>query len=152
MAALAVVDLKIMLEVAERAVGGGGHAATSRGLDGILEHALMASTSAAAARSACRCGRRWWRRVAWATAAPGQRLADVDVAEAATTRWSLSAALSEVFLPAQAFASMAASNSLPKGSARARATAALLELDRGTSFIEPKRRGSLKVMTAPFDM
>ena len=34
----------------------------------------------------------------------------------ATTRWSLSAAFSDVFLPAQAFASIAASNSFPSGS------------------------------------
>ena len=71
----------------------------------------------------------------------------------ATTRWSLSAAFSEVFLPAQARASMAASNSLPSGSGpSARSSGSESSLARATSFIEPKRRGSLKVTVAPFDM
>ena len=71
----------------------------------------------------------------------------------ATTRWSLSAAFSEVFLPAQAFASMAASNALPSGSGpSARSSGSSSSLARGTIFMEPKRRGSLKVTTSPFDM
>ena len=75
-----------------------------------------------------------------------QRLADIDVAEAGDHALVESAALSEVFLPAQAFASMAASNSLPSGSGpSSRSSGSCSSLARGTSFIEPKRRGSLKV-------
>ena len=72
----------------------------------------------------------------------------------ATTRWSDSAALSEVFLPAHACASIAASNVVAQRlRARVRATAALCQARRAaTSFIEPKRRGSLNVTVAPFDM
>src|SRR4030095_2345273 len=53
----------------------------------------------------------------------------------ATTRWSLNAALSEVLLPAQAFASIAASNSFPSGSRpRARLQCTLFKLGEGDKF------------------
>ena len=58
-----------------------------------------------------------------------------------------------VFLPRQARASIAASNALPSGSGpSARNSGSSSSLARGTSFIEPKRRGSLKVTRAPDDM
>src|SRR4030095_13202175 len=57
----------------------------------------------------------------------------------ATTRWSLNAALSEVLLPAQAFASIAASNSFPSGSGpSARSSGSCSSLARGEKFLEPK--------------
>src|SRR6516162_2109183 len=61
----------------------------------------------------------------------------------ATTFWSDSAALSEVFLPLHARASIAASNSLPSGSGpSARNSGSRSSSARGTSFIMPKRRGA----------
>ena len=47
-----------------------------------LSTALMASTSAGRARSACRCGRRWWRPPLRREPRAEQRLADIDIAEA----------------------------------------------------------------------
>ncbi len=48
---------------------------------------------------------------------------------------------------------MAASKALPSGSGPINASSGSDSiLPRGTIFIEPKRRGSLKVTVAPFDM
>jgi hypothetical protein len=61
--------------------------------------------------------------------------------------------LSEVFLPLHARASIAASNSFPSGSGpSARKSGSCSSSARGTSFIMPKRRGSLKEIRAPEDI
>ena len=71
----------------------------------------------------------------------------------ATTFWSDSAAFSVVFLPAQAAASIAASNALPSGSGPSAAIiGSWSSSSRAMSFMKPKRRGSLNVTIAPDDM
>ena len=90
----------------------------------------MASTSATARRSACRCGRRWWRPAASATAARGTAPRRHRCCRGPRRRADRAARPSARSLfPAQAFASIAASNSLPSGSGpRPRSSGSLVEL------------------------
>jgi hypothetical protein len=61
--------------------------------------------------------------------------------------------LSVVFFPLQASASAAASKALPSGSGPSLlSSGSASSCGRATIFIEPKRRGSLKVTTAPEDI
>ena len=154
--ALAVVDAEMMLEHAEFAVGEPVIAQRrAAGLDRIVEHRLDAvdqPLGALVRRAASR--RRWSRRCAWATAARDAAPRRHRCCRARRRRADpSSAALRLVFLPVQARASMAASKALPSGSGPSRrSSGSSSSLPRGTIFIEPKRRGSLKVTTAPDDM
>ena len=146
--ALAVIDAEIVLEIAELAVGAAMVAQRrAAGRDRVLEHRLDRSTSRSRALVRRAGARRDGRGAcAWATAARGAAPRRHRCCRARRPRvWSSSAALRLVFLPWQARASIAASNSLPSGSGpSARSSGSSSSSARGTSFIEPKRRGSLK--------
>ena len=155
--ARAVVDAERVLEIAEIAVGLAMIAQRrAAGLIASFSTALMASTSALArARSARRTAVAMVEAMALGRQMRAmQRLAHIDVAEPRDDLLVRQRGLQARLLAARRpRASIAPSNALPSGSGpSASIIGCWSSSSRAISFMKPKRRGSLNVTIAPFDM
>ena len=138
--AFAVIDLKIMLKIAERAIGATviAQSRTAR-LDCILEHSLdgIDQFFGAFIRVAVSTGNRGGDPFRGQPRAE-QRFTDINIAEAGNDTLIAQGGLKRSLLARANSASIAASNSFPSGSGpNARSNGSCSSLARGTSFIEP---------------